>query len=151
MAIRSIASPDDQGATFVELFFDLVFVFAITQVTHYAAHHLDVSGHSANCCSVLADLVGLDTVHLGAQCGEYRPSACPSGDAGIDRGRIRHGVLGGEPSRPLRGTPRGSRCPTFQSGSWASVSTTELPATARSSEWPSVRLLDCRFRVSVLS
>jgi len=37
-------SPDDQGATFVELFFDLVFVFAITQVTHYAAHHLDLHG-----------------------------------------------------------------------------------------------------------
>ena len=38
----ALVSPDDQGATFVELFFDLVFVFAITQVTHYAAHHLDL-------------------------------------------------------------------------------------------------------------
>ncbi len=44
MTIKSLVSPDDQGATFVELFFDLVFVFAITQVTHYAAHHLDVHG-----------------------------------------------------------------------------------------------------------
>ena len=41
---KSIVSPEDQGATFVELFFDLVFVFAITQVTHYAAHHLDAQG-----------------------------------------------------------------------------------------------------------
>ncbi len=41
---KSIVSPEDQGATFVELFFDLVFVFAITQVTQYAAHHLDVHG-----------------------------------------------------------------------------------------------------------
>ena len=41
---KSMVSPDDQGATFVELFFDLVFVFAITQVTHYAAHHLDLQG-----------------------------------------------------------------------------------------------------------
>ena len=40
----AIVSPEDQGATFVELFFDLVFVFAITQVTHYAAHHLDLQG-----------------------------------------------------------------------------------------------------------
>lgn len=40
----SMVSPEDQGATFVELFFDLVFVFAITQVTHYAAHHLDPHG-----------------------------------------------------------------------------------------------------------
>jgi low temperature requirement protein LtrA len=44
MTASSILSPEDQGATFVELFFDLVFVFAITQVTHYAAHHLDVRG-----------------------------------------------------------------------------------------------------------
>ena len=29
--VKSLVSPDDQGATFVELFFDLVFVFAITQ------------------------------------------------------------------------------------------------------------------------
>ncbi len=41
---NSMVSPENQGATFVELFFDLVFVFAITQVTHYAAHHLDVHG-----------------------------------------------------------------------------------------------------------
>lgn len=41
---ESIVSPEDQGATFVELFFDLVFVFAITQITHYAAHHLDATG-----------------------------------------------------------------------------------------------------------
>ena len=39
-----MVSPENHGATFVELFFDLVFVFAITQVTHYAAHHLDVHG-----------------------------------------------------------------------------------------------------------
>ncbi len=39
-----MASPADQGATFVELFFDLVFVFAITRVTHYAAHHMDAHG-----------------------------------------------------------------------------------------------------------
>lgn len=44
MSTVSMVSPEDQGATFVELFFDLVFVFAITQVTHYAAHHLDVHG-----------------------------------------------------------------------------------------------------------
>ena len=39
-----MASPADQGATFVELFFDLVFVFAITRVTHYAVHHMDAQG-----------------------------------------------------------------------------------------------------------
>ena len=44
MSDKSMVSPEDQGATFVELFFDLVFVFAITQVTRYAALHLDVMG-----------------------------------------------------------------------------------------------------------
>jgi len=44
MNTTSMVSPKEQGATFVELFFDLVFVFAITQVTHYAAHHLDAHG-----------------------------------------------------------------------------------------------------------
>lgn len=44
MTEHPLVSPEDQGATFVELFFDLVFVFAITQVTHYAAHHLDPQG-----------------------------------------------------------------------------------------------------------
>jgi low temperature requirement protein LtrA len=44
MSLRSLASPEGQGATFVELFFDLVFVFAVTQVTHYAAEHLDPDG-----------------------------------------------------------------------------------------------------------
>lgn len=44
MSNPSIVSPEDQGATFVELFFDLVFVFAVTGLTHYAAHHLDWYG-----------------------------------------------------------------------------------------------------------
>ena len=39
-----IGKPQDQSADFVELFFDLVFVFAITQVTHLTAHHLDMQG-----------------------------------------------------------------------------------------------------------
>ena len=29
---RSITSPEDQGATFIELFFDLIFVFSVTQI-----------------------------------------------------------------------------------------------------------------------
>jgi len=34
MSRRSLASPHDQKVTFVELFFDLVFVFSVTQVVH---------------------------------------------------------------------------------------------------------------------
>ncbi len=36
-----LISPDAQGADFVELFFDLVFVYAITKITGITAHHLD--------------------------------------------------------------------------------------------------------------
>lgn len=35
---KNLATPDEQGADFVELFFDLVFVFAITRVTYVTAH-----------------------------------------------------------------------------------------------------------------
>ena len=40
MSKSPLTSPHDQGATFVELFFDLVFVFAISRLTHHLAHHL---------------------------------------------------------------------------------------------------------------
>jgi low temperature requirement protein LtrA len=41
----SVVSPDDQKVTFVELFFDLVFVFCITQVVGLLHGHIDL--HSA--------------------------------------------------------------------------------------------------------
>ena len=37
-------APEAQGVTFVELFFDLVFVFAVTQVTALTAHNLTPEG-----------------------------------------------------------------------------------------------------------
>ena len=40
MFSRSIVSPDDQKVTFVELFFDLVFVFSVTQVVGLLHHGL---------------------------------------------------------------------------------------------------------------
>jgi low temperature requirement protein LtrA len=43
-ATRSFLIDEDQGATFVELFFDLVFVFAITQVTGLVHHDLTPAG-----------------------------------------------------------------------------------------------------------
>lgn len=39
---KDLISPDNQSADFVELFFDLVFVFAVTKITHYTSHHLDI-------------------------------------------------------------------------------------------------------------
>jgi len=41
---ESIRGSEDQGATFVELFFDLVFVFAVTQVTGVLAADLTLGG-----------------------------------------------------------------------------------------------------------
>lgn len=41
---RPAIAPEGQGVTFIELFFDLVFVFAITQVTGLVAHHLTLGG-----------------------------------------------------------------------------------------------------------
>ena len=37
----SRVSPDDQNVTFVELFFDLVFVFSVTQIVSLFHHHMD--------------------------------------------------------------------------------------------------------------
>jgi low temperature requirement protein LtrA len=42
MPTPSIVSPDDQKVTFVELFFDLVFVFCITQVVSRLHGHIDL-------------------------------------------------------------------------------------------------------------
>jgi low temperature requirement protein LtrA len=41
-ARRSLHAPEGQSVGFVELFFDLVFVFAVTQVTSLTAEHLDI-------------------------------------------------------------------------------------------------------------
>lgn len=40
----SVRAGYEQGATFVELFFDLAFVFAVTEVTAFTTHHLDAAG-----------------------------------------------------------------------------------------------------------
>jgi low temperature requirement protein LtrA len=39
---KNLFSPTNQSADFVELFFDLVFVYAITRITAMTAHHLDL-------------------------------------------------------------------------------------------------------------
>ena len=42
--LRAESSIDDSKVTFVELFFDLVFVFAITQLAHLLLHHFNGAG-----------------------------------------------------------------------------------------------------------
>ena len=141
----------------------MVFVFAVTQVTHYAAHHLDVSGilrtvavfwliwwawsqftwalNAANTDHQhvrVVTLVSTGVAFAMAFSVENAFSAAPR--------RVVLAIL-----RRSQALGPQSRYPTSQSGSWASVSTTELLATARTSEWRSVRLLDYLFRVSLLS
>jgi low temperature requirement protein LtrA len=41
---RRLHGPEDQAVTFVELFFDLVFVFAVTEITALTATHLNWTG-----------------------------------------------------------------------------------------------------------
>ena len=41
---RRMTAPEGQSATFVELFFDLVFVYALTEVTGFTVEHLDWEG-----------------------------------------------------------------------------------------------------------
>lgn len=38
---KALIAPENQSADYIELFFDLVFVFAITKITHMTAHNLD--------------------------------------------------------------------------------------------------------------
>lgn len=42
--LRARRSAEDSRVNFVELFYDLVFVFAITQLSHSLLHHFDVDG-----------------------------------------------------------------------------------------------------------
>lgn len=42
--IRQIESEEDSKVGFIELFYDLVFVFAITQISHTLLKHLDLTG-----------------------------------------------------------------------------------------------------------
>lgn len=41
---QTVVSPEDQSATFVELFFDLVFVFSVTQVVSLLHHNFTLGG-----------------------------------------------------------------------------------------------------------
>ena len=65
-ANRSLRSAADQGAGLSELFFDLVFVFAVTQITSVLAHDLTAS-ESFERHPLLACVVGMDAVHLVAE------------------------------------------------------------------------------------
>ena len=66
----------EQPTTAVELFFDLVYVFAVTQLSHLLLHDLTWAGAARTAFLLRGGLVGVDLHHLDGQL--VRP--------GLDRG-----------------------------------------------------------------
>ena len=69
--IRPILRDADTRVGFAELFFDLVFVFAITQVSHLLLHHYSLAGAFETALIFLAictprfTLAGYEDMELG--------------------------------------------------------------------------------------
>ena len=62
---RPEAVGGEQGATALELFYDLVFVFAVTQVSHVLLTDLTWSGAGRGADCSARRLVGVDVHHMG--------------------------------------------------------------------------------------
>jgi len=69
---KNLATPSNQGADFVELFFDLVFVYAITRIKGLTAHHFDVKHVFQSVLVFLVNLVGMDSIYVGFKRGKYK-------------------------------------------------------------------------------
>jgi len=65
--VTTIRGTEEQGATFVELFFDLVFGFAVTQVSASLGPRSDRIGSAPRIDRLLARVVGVNVIHLVAQ------------------------------------------------------------------------------------
>ena len=78
--LRHGAGHDSSRVGYVELFFDLVFVFAVTQLSHMLIHHTDGTDARPDAGARLGDLVAVDRHHLGDQLAGPRqgpgPHAC---------------------------------------------------------------------------
>ena len=126
--IRAADTSEDQSVTTLELFFDLVFVFALTQITALMAHDLSWHGvlrgvlligllwwswigFSWLCNLVKADEGSVRGVLLAGDGGDVRDRARHSG--GVPRPARRSARPGGD--RPVRTSPSG-RCTWSCSG-----------------------------------
>jgi low temperature requirement protein LtrA len=58
---------EEQRATALELFFEVVFVFAVTQLSRYLLHHLTVQGAAQTLFLLICRVVGVDLHHLDDQ------------------------------------------------------------------------------------
>jgi low temperature requirement protein LtrA len=72
MRTQTVTTDEDQRVTFIELFFDLVFVYAVTQLV--ALLHHELGWRRAGRPGVLAGVVGVDTVHVGVELGRHHAS-----------------------------------------------------------------------------
>ena len=87
--LRARGGEESSKVTFVELFFDLVFVFAVTQLSHSLLEHLHRLGAAADDAPAHGGVVGVDLHLLGdqlARSGEdRRPADAVRADAGGPR------------------------------------------------------------------
>ncbi len=87
------SAPEGQSATFVELFFDLVFVFALTEVTALTLQHFDWEGALRSLLIFWMIWWAWGSVDVGTQSSRHRARAgC---DARHDGRRIHHGRVSG--------------------------------------------------------
>ena len=70
--LRARGGHEDSKVTFVELFFDLVFVFAVTQLSHSLLQHLTVAGADRDHPAADGGVVGVDLHLLGHQLARSR-------------------------------------------------------------------------------
>ncbi len=87
--LRDSREQADHSVSPLELFFDLVFVFAVTQLSHYLLAHHSPGRGAADDCHVPRRLVGVDVHRLGDQLARSRPDAGPPRAA--DRHAAQHG------------------------------------------------------------
>jgi low temperature requirement protein LtrA len=65
--VSPFLTKEDQPVSFAELFFDLVFVYAITQVVELMHGGFDLAERADCNPGILAGMVGMDTILMGAQ------------------------------------------------------------------------------------
>ena len=90
---RIQAVTEDARVTPIELFFDLVFVFSLTQVTALMSHNLSATRGRARDAGALPPLVVLGGVRVGGQRLARGRGHRPRGDVRLDGRDVRAGAL----------------------------------------------------------
>ena len=88
--LRNRAAANAGRVSFVELFYDLVFVFAITQLSHLLLHHYTLLRGGRDGVADARGLVGLDLHHLGAELARSARGAGAADALSLDAARALH-------------------------------------------------------------